>query len=291
MFKIRLSILLMFSTVFIGSINCETNSKCKYLQNKEYYECQVSGQNIRKEHETILFSGDHLKENDDDSVNKLAFSKSTINYIPTNLFAKFNNLKWFECDACYLKKIEKADFKNAGNLEILRLKFGEIEKIQNDTFYYCPELKNLGLRSNIISRIELNAFAGLRRLEVLFLNHNHIENLTPGTFDDLTSLKSLALDDNRIETLKADLFKFNIKLKKIFVNNNQIAVLDPNLISHLDKLNYIDFRYNDCGDREEFFDSRPARIQSTFNKFAPQCTEEDQYEYDEDYDEDSEGST
>jgi hypothetical protein len=68
-------------------------------------------------------------------------------------------------------------------------------------------------------------------------------------------------------------------LKEINLKYNRIAVIDPKLIDHLGKLTFIDFRFNYCGDREDFYDTRPAKIKSTFNQYAPQCTEESRCDY------------
>jgi hypothetical protein len=278
MFGDRLWIFLIFSVALIGSVYCETNLRCNYFEYETNYACQVFGEDIQNEHEVVSFSGDHLRGKNDNSVTMLAFYQSEVQYIPINLFSKFNNLRWFECEACSLKKIENIDFKNARNLRILLLRTGSIGKLQNYTFYYCQELELIALESFEISDIEVNAFRRLRYLKELHLHNNVIGSVTPGTFDDLVNLEILDLDDNSIEKLDANLFKFNKNLRKIYFKYNRIAVLDPNLISRLDKLKYIDFRYNDCGDRAEFFDSRPARIQSTFNLYAPQCTEENRLE-------------
>jgi Leucine-rich repeat (LRR) protein len=278
MFGDRLWIFSIFSVGFVGLIHCETNLKCNYYQYAESYACQIFAQKILNESETISYSGNHLRGKSDDSVTMLAFYQSTINYIPTNLFSKFHNLQKFDCQVCHPKKIEKNDFKNAGNLRILRLRTGYIQILQNDTFYYCHELELIVLESFEISEIELKAFGGLRHLKELYLQHNRIKTLTPGTFDDLVNLEILNLGDSRIEKLNKDLFKYNKNLKKIYVAYNRIAVLEPNLISHLDGLTYVDFRYNDCGDREDFYDTRPTQIQSTFDEYASQCTEENRLE-------------
>jgi hypothetical protein len=274
MFGARLWIFLMLSVAFAGLVHGKKNLKCNYYKYKLNYACQLFGKTIQNEHEVVSFSGDHLREFDDNSVTMLAFYQSTVHYIPTDLFSKFNNLRWFECDGCYLRKIEKNDFKNAGNLKLLRLRSGNLELLQNGTFFYSDELESLALQSNIISEIELKAFAGLRHLKDLFLHHNRIESLKPEALVDLINLEKLHLEDNKIEKLNKDLFKSNKNLKEIYFTYNRIAVLDPNLISHLNGLTYIDFRLNACGNREEFFDSRPEKLQTTFNLYAPQCTEE-----------------
>jgi Leucine-rich repeat (LRR) protein len=278
MFGARLWISLIFSVAFAGLVHCKTNLKCNYYQYEKNYACQVFGEKIQNEHEVVSFSGDHLRRKNDNSVSKLAFYQSTIQYIPTNLFSKFNNMQRFECEACYLKKIQRMDFKNAGKLKTLRLRTGSIGKLQNETFYYCHDLESLNLQANMISEIELKAFKGLRHLKELHLQNNIIRSVTPGMFDDLINLSYLNLFNNKIKKLDAGLFKYNKNLNTIYVHYNKIAVLDPNLISHLDKLTDISFRHNDCGDRAEFLESRPAQIQSTFNKYAPQCTEENRLE-------------
>jgi hypothetical protein len=278
MFGARLWIFLMLSADFIGSMYCEIELTCNYHQYDEGYACQVFGEDIESETETVSFSGDHLEENDDDSVTMLAFYQCEVKYIPANLFSNFDNIQWFECDGCNLIKIGQKDFENVGKLKTLKLQSGDISKIQNETFHYCPGLESLNLHANDITEIELNAFAGLKKLEKLYLFKNRIQSLAPGIFDDLINLEILNLDDNKIEKLDAGLFKFNKKLKEIEIAYNRIAVLDPNLISHLDGLTNFDFRYNDCGNREEFYNNEPANIQSTFSKYAPKCTEKNRLE-------------
>jgi Leucine-rich repeat (LRR) protein len=279
MFRILLWIILWLSVGFVDLISSEINLNCYYFEYIEYYACQVFGKSMLNESEEISFSGVHLSGKSDDSVTMLAFYETTMYYMPTNLFSKFNNIQKFHCDRCSVKKIEKANFKQAGNLKNLKLPVGSIETLENDLFYFCDKLENIELQANHISKIEEKSLSGLRNLKSLFLNHNHIESLKKGTFDDLLSLEILALRNNKIENVVANLLEFNTNLKEINLKYNRITVIDPNLIDHLEKLTFIDFRFNDCGDREDFYDNRPAKMKSTFNQYAPQCTEENRLEY------------
>jgi Leucine-rich repeat (LRR) protein len=279
MFRIRLWITLWLSVGFAGLISSEMNLKCHYFQYGDHYACQVFGENILDENQEISFSGDHLSGKSDDSVTMLAFYQTTMYYMPTNLFSKFSKIQNFQCDSCWVKKIEKSNFKQAGNLKTLKLLYESIETLPNDLFYFCDKLESIGLQANDINKIEEKAFSGLRNLKEIYLNHNLIENLKKGTLDDLLSLEILDLESNKIEKVVANLFEFNTNLKKIYLSRNRIAVIDPNLIAHLEKLTLLDFRFNDCGNRVDFYDNRPAKIKSTFNQNAPQCTEENRCEY------------
>jgi Leucine-rich repeat (LRR) protein len=279
MFRIRLWIILWLSVGFVGLISSEMNMKCDYYQYRDYYACQVFGEMILNESQEISFSGDHLSGKSDGSVTMLAFYQTRMHYMPTNLFSKFKKIRWFQCDGCSMKKIEKANFKQAGNLKTLRLRVGGIETLENDLFYFCDKLENIELQGNDIGKIEEKAFSGLKDLKGLFLQNNHIESLKKGTFDDLLSLEILNLENNKIEKVVANLLEFNTNLNEIDLSRNRITVIDPNLINHLEKLTFIDFCFNYCGNREDFYDSRPAEIKSTFNQYAPQCTEENRLEY------------
>jgi hypothetical protein len=182
MFRIRLWIILWLSVGFVGLISSEINLNCQYYKYSKNYACQVFGENILDESQEISFSGEHLSEKSDDSVTMLAFYETDMYYMPTNLFSKFNKIQKFQCDLCSMKKIEKANFKQAGNLKSLQLRVGNIETLENDLFYFCDKLENIELQANQISKIEEKTFSGLRNLKGLYLNHNYIENLKKSNF-------------------------------------------------------------------------------------------------------------
>jgi Leucine-rich repeat (LRR) protein len=279
MFRILLWIILWLSVGFAGLISSEMNMNCHYYQYSENYACQVFGEKILNKNQEISFSGDHLSGKTDNSVTKLAFYETWMYYMPTNLFSKFSKIQYFQCDGCNVKKIEKADFKQVGDLKTLKLRVGSILTLPNDLFYFCDKLESVELQANHISKIEEKAFSGLRNLKEIYLNHNFIDNLKKGTFDDLLSLEILSLRNNKIEKVVANLLEFNTNLEQIDLSYNRITLIDPNLIDHLEKLTFLGFCYNDCGDREDFYDNRPANMKSTFNQYAPQCTEENRLEY------------
>jgi hypothetical protein len=266
---------LLFLVILFRTILCEIDLKCNFFTYSNHYECQVFGRRIYNESETVTFSGAHLTGYYDNSVTMLAFYQTLMYYIPKNLFSKFTELTRLECDLCYLKKIEKSDFQNAGNLIHLGLRIGLIKTLQNNLFDYCDKLETINLIANKIENVEEKAFSGLKKLKELYLHHNFIADLKLGTFDDLINLEMFDLENNRIEVVNGNLFKFNKNLQKVWLNYNRIAVLDPNLINHLDKLTYIDFRDNICTD---FYEDRVSLIKTTFKQDVLKCTEENRCE-------------
>lgn len=258
--------------MFIQLTSAEFNFTCTFYSYSDYYECQVFGKGIYGRGEVVNLLSDHQYSRTDDSVTSLAFYQSTINFIPKNLFNKFKNIKWFECEICKLSELEQSNFLNAGNLEIFISPIGGITELKDNLFHHCEKLTKIELPGHEIKTIERNAFGGLKLLKYLYLYHNSINNLVAGTFDELTSLEELNLSHNKNEYLPADLFKFNSNLRNIKFWQNRLVVIGPTLLSHLNQLTFIDFERNECAD---FYKSGTSvDIISTFTEKTRDCTED-----------------
>jgi Leucine-rich repeat (LRR) protein len=87
-------------------------------------------------------------------------------------------------------------------------------------------------------------------LEYLDLWYNKIVSIEPFAFKNLKNLKWLRLVDNKIQSLPFNLFQKNPKLILLDFMYNQINSISPNLLKNLNQLKRVDFRRNQCVNKE-----------------------------------------
>jgi Leucine-rich repeat (LRR) protein len=205
---------------------------CESFKNGNYEACRFSDATIGQ-NETI-----YIRTNPEDlDVNTIAmvqFTDSSIHSVPSKIFTKFPNLKWFSAPGQNIQEISPDTFKNAKNLDRIDLTNSQLKVLHPDT-----------LRGN-------------------FLYLNLAPNfLIPGInskFKGLANLMNFNLGLNQLRSLHRDTFKDNVKLIGIYLYDNQITSLHPEMFSHLNDLKSLDLRGNVCVNKD-FWNVSKATIE------------------------------
>ncbi|XP_023242313.1 protein toll-like [Centruroides sculpturatus] len=103
-------------------------------------------------------------------------------------------------------------FKNLTNLPILKIVYGNLQRVQTELL---QELRNL---------------------RILTLYNNRLRDIPRGFFKNLTLLTYLDLSDNQIENFSEDIFSDLFSLEILRIKNNKLTVLPENLLSSLAQL-------------------------------------------------------
>lgn len=165
--------------------------------------------------------GEHnsTKTNKDVLVFSNQFTKTT--HLPNGIGLVFPRLTRFFVVASKLKFITRRNFVGLTRLQILDLRFNEIENIPND------------------------AFLDLFSLEVLTLSGNQLTSLPTNCFVTMLSLRYFDASDNQIESFDDEIFTQNENLHEILLEHNKISRITTNL-SRFKDIGFIDLRDNVC---------------------------------------------
>lgn len=165
--------------------------------------------------------GEHnsTKSNKDVLVFSNQFTKTT--HLPQGIGLVFPRLTRFFVVASKLKFVARRNFVGLTRLQILDLRFNEIESIPND------------------------AFLDLFSLEVLTLSGNQLTSLPANCFVTMLSLRYFDASDNQIESFNDEIFTQNENLHEILLEHNKIARITTNLTRFKD-IGFIDLRDNVC---------------------------------------------
>lgn len=169
--------------------------------------------------------GDHnaTKSNKDVLVFSNQFTKTT--HLPQGVGLVFPRLTRFFVVASKLKFIERRNFIGLTRLQILDLRFNEIETIPDD------------------------AFLDLFSLEVLTVSGNQLTRLPTNSFVTMLSLRYFDASDNLIEFFNDEIFVQNENLQEILLEHNKISRISANFTRFRD-IGFIDLRDNVCvGDK------------------------------------------
>ncbi|XP_061389196.1 relaxin receptor 2 [Musca vetustissima] len=123
--------------------------------------------------------------------------------------------------------LQRSAFASNTNLEILTLKYNNIQILPVRTFENLTQLKKLNIRYNSLSTITEDAFHGLDKLQWLFLSSNRLRTLPIHDLStNLPALEWLALSDNLL-TLDGEIFPTMPVLYELDLNENLITHIHP----------------------------------------------------------------
>jgi Leucine-rich repeat (LRR) protein len=262
-------------------VDCVGFHHCKITKPINYYESddlkfRSTGPKLsRKPIDTGKEPGPigHRVEVDDSKIFELTIGSGAGDQtIPASLFAAFPNLVRLFASEQKIRVIKPKTFVNA-KLEVLRMNYHWIQKLEANTFEGLKNLEQLWMKRGALVEIDVAAFNGLESLQELDLAENRIKAVLPGTFQNLLELKDLDLghnfissldegtfsglvnlqkinlEGNLLEALPGNLFKDNKYALEVFLGSNNLKKIPTKLVSHFTDLKTLNLQQNDCIDK------------------------------------------
>uniref|UniRef100_U5EQ53 Putative leucine-rich repeat-containing g-protein coupled receptor 5 n=1 Tax=Corethrella appendiculata TaxID=1370023 RepID=U5EQ53_9DIPT len=165
------------------------------------------------------------------SIQSLALFRYGIDSLPDTFFTIFPSVHTLEIHYSQALNMNKLNFANATELQILSLKQSHVTLLKENQFLGAENLTELIITSNTLNEIDERAFANLPKLEKLFLANNFLDQLPENVFVNLTTLKILNLASNNLTTLSGKLFENLKNLEYFDVSNNNMLKFDMTLLS------------------------------------------------------------
>jgi Leucine-rich repeat (LRR) protein len=262
-------------------VDCVGFHHCKITDPINYFESdnlkfrstgpKFSGKPIDAEKEpgTIF----HRVEVDDSRIFELTIeSNAGDQTIPASLFVAFPNILRLFASKQNIRGLKPKTFVNA-KLEVLRMEYHWIQKLEANTFEGLKNLEDLTMKEGPLVEIDVAAFNGLDslhelnlaenrikavlpgtfqnllELKELDLGHNFITSLDEGTFSGLVNLQKINLENNLLEALPGNLFKDNKYSLEVFLGSNNLKKIPSKLFSHFTDLKTLNLQQNDCIDK------------------------------------------
>lgn len=157
------------------------------------------------------------------TIDAVSFRSSDLFAVPSDLFAKFPQLKHLDVELTQMKSLSADNFHNANELKYFLARFNEIQELKSGIFVSCPLLKFLVLQYNQITQIDAKAFEGLNHLEALYLDYNKIKTLPSGVLDPLSALIHFSAAYNNMTQVADSLFLRNDKLETMNFGHNELT--------------------------------------------------------------------
>lgn len=197
-------------------INCVYGS---YTEKPKTAECLSVGLNIAATGVNIDDSMGTLRPGYE--VIRITVISQIVNYLPVR-YSKFPELTSIMVQDSAQNFLLKTDFNNLPKLKELRLKFGQIVEIHEDTFISTP------------------------RLEVLSIQSQKIHTLPLALLHGLNLLRSVSFYGNQIEVIDAAMFKDNHQLTSVDFDSNHLTIIGATLLDQLTVLKAASFYNNPC---------------------------------------------
>lgn len=187
---------------------------------QDCFMCKIENSVINDEENAIKFDLSNNPKTAND-VERLEITKSTISYIPRNVFETFPELKFMYIIVNEdFENLEPEFFKNGGKLNQFWAWDNDISNVAGNVFVQAPNLQVIGLQSNAVKTIHKNAFARLFKLEVLYLHSNLVKSLDKNTFKDNSKLTFISFASNRLKKLSFSTFAHLISLRNLILSKN-----------------------------------------------------------------------
>jgi Leucine-rich repeat (LRR) protein len=149
----------------------------------------------------------------------------------------------------WIQKLEANTFEGLNNLEVLSMKGGALVEIDVAAFNGLDSLHELNLAENRINAVLPDTFQNLLELKTIDLGHNFISSLDEGTFSGLVNLEKINLENNLLEAVPKNLFKDNKYALEVFLGSNNLMKIPSKLFSHFTDLKTLDLQLNECIDK------------------------------------------
>lgn len=184
-----------------------------------------------------LFAGlVHLKVLD------LSHNKLSSDWINSLTLKGLTSLIVLDLSYNQLTKIEATTFRDAKNLQMLRLNDNQLRQIQVRTFDGL-NLKMLSIDSNSLTKLPTKLFEHTATLDELHLNGNKLD-VIPDGLGILTELKSLDLGENLIRTLSSDTLANFTNMLGLRLTENYIESIKAGVFDRMVALQILNLSHN-----------------------------------------------
>lgn len=165
--------------------------------------CITRNLNISGSHVEISAASSFTRKFPKTSTSQLSIVKSSVMAIPFGLRAIFPSLEVLNITGSNLKHVAR---KSVAGLTAINFSQNQIQKLDIDTFWNCPQLKFLNLNFNKITNLDENLFIYLSELEEFSADYNQIASLHRDIFNGNQKLRKFSFAGNALKEIQVDFF-------------------------------------------------------------------------------------
>lgn len=213
--------LIIFYTIFCGSVLAELTVQCEFKANDSRYTCSCINLKVIDDN-TIITSvlGANRIEWKNSNVTKfLTYRDNNITYLPIGLGETFPSLVDLRLTFSDVRFVKRENFMNMTKLVQLNLTGNKIESISEETFWDLPKLEFLSLCSNEIKTLHQDLLTKLSHLKHFRADGNKIEVLQENFFTNTRELVQVWMRKGSLNSIKVDFTQFK-KIQEIHLEGN-----------------------------------------------------------------------
>lgn len=239
--------------IFLAAVSAQDEIEdypvqCTFALNFRGYTCVLRNLELVFPNINIVFEGEHLDNRTDDDVLDVEFQDSMVTFIIPSMFTQFPNLRYLEY---YRTSLSYLTFPNiTNNLREILIYDGMINRIENETFIYSPDLIRLDIRRSQVREIDEFAFAGLDNLLTLMLVGNQITEIPRRALHDIPRATWIDFERNNLTRIHAESFAESRALRNLYLEYNQITHVEGTFTeAFLENIFIINMYNNLCASR------------------------------------------
>jgi Leucine-rich repeat (LRR) protein len=237
---------------WLGSCGDRSKIPLNFTCNQEeiYDKCSLRDVSITMTDKNSTFIVGNFSESTKGKMIDVEIERSSLTFVPAEIFKQISDVRQFVARRVGIEEIHADTFSAARKLRYLTLSFNKIIQLFDVSFKDASDLEVLKLDNNRISNLSAHTFFGLKQLRILNLSSNQIAYLPLLLFRDLESLESLMLDKNQIRVISHDQFQGNRVLHQLFLEDNTIVTIDDGSFDNFNEYLEVDLRENICTDNK-----------------------------------------
>lgn len=239
-------ITVVFALSLLGHVRCSLNVRCTVkVPIGEESHCYIAQFPDNPNREAYTFLVDYIRPC---GIEYFEFSPSrrsspAFEYIPSEIFTTFPNLKRFTWSSTSLSELRPSDFSAALELNSILLNRNKIKAIRSITFSPLSLIAKAVLNAGGKIKVDSNAIFPLYKLERLWLNENEISEIEDYSFYGLIRLTDMNLADNQLTIIRQRTFVGLLSLAYLDLSDNRIETIEDGALK-LPSLIYLELSRN-----------------------------------------------
>jgi Leucine-rich repeat (LRR) protein len=189
--------------------------------NVSYYSCNFNSRKANYDEKLTQIDGQHAT----------GYTDADVKLIQNNVNYK-------------LKKLSSIFCEKFQNLEIINIRYAEMESLDEDSMLNCKNLDQLWLHDNKVQELPENLLIRNSKLTYFWLKNSQLTTLPENLFLNQKELESLVLSNNQINFLPSNIFRPLVKLEVLQLYKNKLQSINPEWFVNLQNLKWLGLHGN-----------------------------------------------
>lgn len=174
---------------------------------------------------------------------ELNIRNQNVPILRTNAIYNFDSLRLINFNGSNIEKLQQGSFRFVPQLTDLKLSYNRLKFIPENVFNGL-NIKRLHLNDNGLEEIQGNAFKSMKKLLEFYANNNNLQFYNTNWFKSSNELRVIDFSNNKLRNIPTRSFVANEKLRNLYLNSNELSIIQDDAFTGLKSLEYLSLSGN-----------------------------------------------